>query len=123
MCVKYTVSVERDCELVIKTGIDGDVWDINGPHLENYILGEGDGFLRASAVTQEMKIPVVVSEVCKRYFTAQENFERGSKGIFRIINFFADFFSQLRSHCSITFFHSQLGENNGIRRYPNFLNK
>lgn len=90
MCLKYTVSVERSCELTIKTGIDGDVWDINGPHLENYKLEQGEGFLRVSTITQELKVPVVVTEICKKGFVAEEVVEKGEKGIFRIIKIKAE---------------------------------
>ncbi len=30
--MKYTVSADFDADIEIVTGIDGDVWDINGPH-------------------------------------------------------------------------------------------
>ena len=30
--MKYSVIVDYDCEIELITGIDGDVWDINGPH-------------------------------------------------------------------------------------------
>ena len=30
---RYTVSADYACEITIKSGIDGDMWDINGPHL------------------------------------------------------------------------------------------
>lgn len=90
MCLKYSVSVEESCEIVIKTGIDGDVWDINGPHLESYNLEEGAGFLRVSARTQELKVPVVVVETCKRSFIAEEVIEKGDKGIFHSIKIEAE---------------------------------
>lgn len=82
MCLKYTVAVEKSCELDIKTGIDGDVWDINGPHLEDYLLEEGKGFLRLCTRTQELKLPVVVAEVCMKSFVAEESIEKSDKGIF-----------------------------------------
>jgi nigerose phosphorylase len=90
MCLKYSVSVEKSCELIIKTGIDGDVWDINGPHLEAYILEEREGLLRISSTTQELKIPVVVAEACQKNFIAGESIEKSSKGIFRIIKIKAE---------------------------------
>lgn len=90
MCLKYAVSLENNCELIIKTGVDGDVWDINGPHLENYNLEEGPGFLRVSARTQELKVPVVVVESCEKSFIAEEGIEKSEKGIFRIIKIKAE---------------------------------
>jgi nigerose phosphorylase len=90
MCLKYIVSVEKSCELIIKTGIDGDVWDINGPHLDSYILEEREGLLSVSTTTQELKIPVVVAEACEKSFIAEESIEKGAKGIFRIIKIKAE---------------------------------
>ncbi len=34
ICMEYSISVDPACEVDICTGIDGDVWDINGPHLK-----------------------------------------------------------------------------------------
>ncbi|HYF83613.1 MAG TPA: glycosyl hydrolase family 65 protein [Clostridia bacterium] len=90
MCLKYAVAVEKGCKLVIKTGIDGDVWDINGPHLEDYILYEAEGILRVSTRTQELKVPVVVAEACIKSFEAEEVIEKSEKGIFRIIKINAE---------------------------------
>lgn len=89
MVLKYSVSVERNCTLTIKTGIDGDIWDINGPHLENYCLKEEEGILSILANTQELKIPVMVSELCKRDFEAEEFIEKEEMGIFHIMKLHA----------------------------------
>lgn len=87
MCLKYTVSVDQSCDLSIKTGIDGDVWDINGPHLEDYELDEGDGCIRVFARTHELRVPVVVAESCKRDFDAEEVIEKSGRCIYHIIKF------------------------------------
>jgi nigerose phosphorylase len=62
MVMKYSVTVDQLAELVIETGIDGAVWDINGPHLENSDVQTIDNILVLNMNTQELKIPVVVSE-------------------------------------------------------------
>jgi nigerose phosphorylase len=90
MCLKYTLSVEKPCEVIIKTGIDGDVWDINGPHLENYIAEEEEDLIKLSIITQELKIPVLVDEICKRSFEAEESIKKDQKSIFRSIKFNAE---------------------------------
>jgi nigerose phosphorylase len=63
MCMAYTVRANRDCAIDIQAGIDGDVWDINGPHLEKLSLSEKDGILTLSGFTHEKAVPVAVSEV------------------------------------------------------------
>jgi trehalose/maltose hydrolase-like predicted phosphorylase len=62
LCIEYTISADRDCEVDVLTGIDGQVWDINGPHLENMTASAQDGIVSVSAVTHENAVPVAVSE-------------------------------------------------------------
>jgi trehalose/maltose hydrolase-like predicted phosphorylase len=90
LCLKYTVYAEKACKLTIKTGIDGDVWDINGPHLENYIVEETERVIKVTTKTQELKLPVVVAEVCTKHFQAEETIEKDEKSILRCIKFDAE---------------------------------
>ena len=62
LCIEYTVSADRDCEIDLRTGLDADVWDINGPHLRDIQFSESDNILSVSAITRENAIPVAVSE-------------------------------------------------------------
>ncbi len=61
----YRVSVTEDTALEVVTGIDGDIWDINGPHLKDFQMESGT-LLQLSAVTQESEEQVSVAE---RVFT------------------------------------------------------
>ncbi len=60
--MKYSFTPSRDCRVVIETGIDGDVWDINGPHLKNVVPQVEDGILLMKALTGELGCPVIVTE-------------------------------------------------------------
>jgi nigerose phosphorylase len=62
LCMEYSVRADRDCVVDIHTGIDGDVWDINGPHLREMNLCEYNGVLAVRAVTNENAVPVAVAE-------------------------------------------------------------
>ncbi|HEX7433456.1 MAG TPA: hypothetical protein VF326_07340, partial [Anaerolineaceae bacterium] len=62
ICMGYSISANRECEVDIHTGIDGDVWDINGPHLQTIVPSEKDGIISLSALTHENSVPVAVSE-------------------------------------------------------------
>lgn len=62
LCVEYAVSADRDCEIAIQTGIDANVWDINGPHLRNIQFSEANHVLSVSAITHENAVPIAVSE-------------------------------------------------------------
>ncbi len=58
----FSVRTDFDGEITLYTGIDSDVWDINGPHFINKQLYEKDGILLASCITGEKKINVVTAE-------------------------------------------------------------
>ena len=44
ICMKYTFSVEQDTEATLYTGIDGRVWDINGPHYDEIKMDTVNSF-------------------------------------------------------------------------------
>jgi trehalose/maltose hydrolase-like predicted phosphorylase len=62
LCMEYSISADHDCAVDIQTGIDGDVWDINGPHLEEMTTCDKDDILGMQAVTHENKVQVAVAE-------------------------------------------------------------
>jgi nigerose phosphorylase len=62
MALKYRFQSEMETPMIIYTGIDGDVWDINGPHLRNMETAVLDHQLTATAVTNEGET-VAVAEV------------------------------------------------------------
>jgi nigerose phosphorylase len=62
ICLEYVVEADRACEVTLQSGIDGDVWDLNGPHLDEIVVSEEGGVLSLSAVTHELRVPVAVSE-------------------------------------------------------------
>ncbi len=65
MGMRYTVTPESDMQLTIETGIDGRIWDINGPHIEQMEAGMTDGVLTLTGVTHELHTPIVaVESVC-----------------------------------------------------------
>ncbi|MFT3894283.1 MAG: hypothetical protein QM730_21845 [Anaerolineales bacterium] len=62
ICMEYSISAERECEVDIQTGIDGDVWDINGPHLEEMETCDQNDIISIRAITHENNIQVAVAE-------------------------------------------------------------
>lgn len=68
---KYTVRCTVDCRIVIKTGIDGAVWDINGPHLIEQRNDVIDDALLTTATTGELQLPVAVAEQADLNFGEQ----------------------------------------------------
>ncbi len=71
MAMRYSVSADFECEIEIATGIDADVWDINGPHLTNLEYSYKDGIKTVFAKTSEKGIQVTVSEYTKTDFPAE----------------------------------------------------
>jgi nigerose phosphorylase len=65
ICMEYSVSADRECVVDILTGIDGDVWDINGPHLCEMAMTEKEDIISVSAITHENAVPISVSEAIK----------------------------------------------------------
>ncbi|CAM4464801.1 glycosyl hydrolase family 65 protein [Paenibacillus phoenicis] len=69
---RFTVESSQDGELTIVTGINGDVWDINGPHLvrmESGAHAAGDDatweVVSLTASTQELGLPITVAEAAE----------------------------------------------------------
>lgn len=69
--MKYTISTDYDCSLKLITGIDGDVWDINGPHLKGIKTNVHCGKKCVSANTNEKEIRITTEENTKLYFDAE----------------------------------------------------
>ncbi len=62
LCLEYTLQLCRHVNIVIQSGIDGDVWDLNGPHLEALTPVAGEGVICLTARTHENGVPVAVCE-------------------------------------------------------------
>lgn len=62
---RVTITSSQDCELIITTGINGRIWDINGPHLERMEgtiqAGAQGETMTCTSWTHELNIPVSVS--------------------------------------------------------------
>ncbi|QGQ94378.1 glycoside hydrolase family 65 protein [Paenibacillus psychroresistens] len=83
--LQLTFSAVQDCTIVIETGIDGDVWDINGPHLSQLATGATNGIIHMSALTQEMGYQVAVSEAIEIDFAAKQQIITAPQSILRQI--------------------------------------
>ena len=60
--VKFTVSCDRDATVTIHPGIDGNIWDLNGPHLLHLAATRSDQVLCVEGRTSEAKKSVAVAE-------------------------------------------------------------
>ncbi|RRJ95400.1 glycoside hydrolase family 65 protein [Opitutaceae bacterium TAV4] len=57
-----SLTVTRPCRIRLETGIDGNVWDLNGPHLTHFETQHENGIHLLSARTGEKSIPLAVAE-------------------------------------------------------------
>ncbi len=62
ICMEYSITSDHECDVDIRTGIDSDVWDINGPHLRETETCVHDDVISVCAVTHENAVPIIVSE-------------------------------------------------------------
>lgn len=83
--MKYSVCTNYDGEVEIVTGIDGDVWDINGPHFTKLLISENDKILSVTGITGEMGISVTTQEKVCTDFDAEISTEKNDKSVFRRI--------------------------------------
>lgn len=61
LAMRYAVSADYDCQITITLGIDGDVWDIHGPHFVKTISECEGALLRVTGITGEKQIRVTTS--------------------------------------------------------------
>lgn len=90
IAMKYTFSSDFECDAEIITGIDGDVWDINGPHFVNMRTGYENGVNYVTGVTGEKNISVTVRDTINADFNAAVETENTENGVYRHILFKAE---------------------------------
>jgi kojibiose phosphorylase/nigerose phosphorylase len=85
IAMKYIVSSEGEGVLRLVTGIDGDVWDINGPHYD-YILPQVEqGILKEIGVTHESGDQVCVCEAAVEDFPMEIKISDEGRKLLRVI--------------------------------------
>lgn len=88
IAMKYTVKADYVCDVDIFTGIDGNVWDINGPHLVDYKVEYDDGIKTVVAITGEKAISVKVQECT--YCESKSSVIKDDNSILEKISFTAE---------------------------------
>lgn len=90
IAMRYTFVADFECDAEITTGIDGDVWDINGPHFVKFNSGSEDGVNYITGITGEKNISVTVRDSVKLDFDAECSVDIGEKSVCRHIVFSAE---------------------------------
>lgn len=67
--MQYSIQADFHADVELITGIDGDVWDIHGPHYRSIHFQQEKGYCEAQAVTHEKGEAVWVSEAYRTNFS------------------------------------------------------
>jgi kojibiose phosphorylase/nigerose phosphorylase len=90
LVMKYCILTEFCADIELVTGIDADVWDINGPHYAQIALSEEGSFIKAIGTTSENHEKVCVIEGCQTDFVKENKLGIGEKRILRNLAFTAE---------------------------------
>jgi nigerose phosphorylase len=87
--IKYSVCCNRAARITIRTGIDYNIWDLNGPHLLKLTAKVRDSVLAVEGVTNETGKRVVVAEAEDIDF-GKEGREAKDRRHLRVVSFNAE---------------------------------
>lgn len=71
ICMRFSVTADFHADVELVTGVDCQVWDLNGPHLEQVSMAEAEGDILVKATTHEEGIPLAVAEAVKVSYPAE----------------------------------------------------
>jgi nigerose phosphorylase len=83
--IQYNLTCNKDARVKICTGIDFNIWDLNGPHLLNIIPEIDNGILHLHTTTNETAKKVVVTEIVDLNFGKETHEIRDNKNL-RVID-------------------------------------
>jgi kojibiose phosphorylase len=87
--IKFSLTCNQEAKLTIHTGIDFNIWDLNGPHLLKLTPKKQDGILSVSGVTNETGKRVAVAEAIGTDFGKETDSAIGKKNL-RVITLNAE---------------------------------
>jgi kojibiose phosphorylase len=87
--IRYRVRCAQEADVVLRTGIDYNIWDLNGPHLRKLAAAKPGGILRVQGVTHEQRRAVVVAEAADASFGVETHEVRDNRNL-RVIAFRAE---------------------------------
>src|SRR5579859_3566098 len=82
--VKYSFTCDKAARVRIKTGIDYNTWDLNGPHLLKLTAKKQNGTLLVQGTTGEASKKVAVAEAIDLHF-GKQTYEAGGNKNLRVI--------------------------------------
>jgi len=79
--IKYSLTCDENAKIKINTGIDYNIWDLNGPHLINVCADKIGKALIVNAITNENSKKVAVAEMVDLAFGKETNKVHGNKNL------------------------------------------
>ncbi len=83
----YEITTKKPTNIFIITGIDGDVWEINGPHFNPYKISKIENHLKLQTTTIEKGREIVVHESTIGNFNYDEQVIADELHVYRHITF------------------------------------
>ena len=79
--IKYSLTVDKTARVRIHTGIDYNIWDLNGPHLLKLTAKTQNGILLVHGITGETSKKVAVAEAIDLDFGSETHETHGNKNL------------------------------------------
>ena len=79
--IRYSLTVDKAAKVSIRTGIDYNIWDLNGPHLLKLTSEKKNRTLLVHGITTEASKRVAVAEVTDLHFGKEAHEARGNKNL------------------------------------------
>jgi len=84
--ITYSLICNKDAKIQLSTGIDAEIWDLNGPHLLNVQSEKKEDILLYQAFTNELSKKIAVSEAIE-WNIGKETHQLIGKKSLRVIDF------------------------------------
>jgi nigerose phosphorylase len=79
--IKYSLTTDKAAKVKISTGIDCNIWDLNGKHLVDLKLEKNEGALLVHAVTNELGKKVAAAETIDLSFGKETHSTAGNQNL------------------------------------------
>ena len=79
--IRFSIACDRAATVTLRTGIDGDIWDLNGPHLLRLSAARRDSVLVVEGLTNESSKRVAVAEAVDIDFAPVTYQSRGKRNL------------------------------------------
>jgi kojibiose phosphorylase len=87
--IRFSFTCSKAAKVTIRSGIDGNIWDLNGPHLVELSAERRESVLLLQGLTSEASKRVVVAEATDLSFGGEVHETRGNRNL-RVINLRAE---------------------------------